>query len=152
MEIDARDSSKSLNITQSFFADEVTFIRDFSEGVMSSLILPFDYHASDFSGTFHIINGINGDKPIRSDPIENLEANKAYYFMPSANISTVTFKNVTLQPTVVQVNGTEEWKLIGFYDIVKSQERSDVVYGIASKNGTTYEKGDIVKMGMNAKI
>jgi hypothetical protein len=151
-----------VNITEDIEkVSSVTYNRTFAPGVVTTVILPFNYTCNGSEGgTFYSFKDVTdySFKDANSDEVKHewvckmeelsngsLTANTPYLFVPSAttmtfpNISNMTGGVVTLQPTTLNEYGgattNAAWNFYGTYNW-KLWTSSDNDYGFAAEYGT----------------
>lgn len=137
----------------------VTYTRSFTDGLCSTIMLPFDFNASKFTnGTFHILDKVeHNDKgewiaTLSAEITGTIKANTPYIFKPTGNTTSVTFSNVTIEATSVESNGDSNWELVGVYAKKVWTEKSTNDFGFAAENIDNFKVGDFVKAGEGAWI
>ncbi len=171
------DSEDEVKFEESVFVSNVTYYRTVTQGIPTTIILPFDFTAKDFGGKFYTFNGVDESKwtavmpEVAADEndVVHLYANTPYIFKPSETVENkgFTFSNVTIQPTTGGTTTTiDDWEFHGTYEKVIWNEDKDKtnsktttdVYGFAaaSKENTegdqTIAAGDFVRAGYNVSI
>ena len=157
-EIDG-SSNDELNITSELNVTKLTYNRTFEGGRASTIMLPFDFDASEVDGKFYTLANYewNGNEATitMSEPITELKANTPYIFKPNQTIENIVFdRKVTLKPTTIQKNGIPEWKLVGVYNKKVWETNSSNEYGFAGTDDpdNNITAGEFVKAGVGASI
>lgn len=152
-------SNEDLNITSEITVNKVSYNRTFEGSRASTIILPFDFDASEVDGNFYTLASYewNGNEATikMSEPITELKANTPYIFKPNQTIENIVFnRKVTLQPTTILENGIPEWKLVGVYNKKVWEANSSNEYGFAGTDDpdNNITAGEFVKAGVGASI
>lgn len=157
------NSDEAVSFTEHKEHATVIYDRNFTKGVTSTIVLPFDFDATDLDGTLHTISSIdvqNGKWVAKaSDAITEGLANTPYLFKPNSDIVSTTFKDITIEPTAESAItiGKSNWQMKGVYQFKKWDADSPSDYGFAgaaqeSTEGEAIKAGDFVRVGKGAKI
>lgn len=128
-----------------FTAEKSKFYRQFSEGVPSSLCLPFSPAATS-DGKFYTYKS-EDDKHIVLTTVDAPQANTPYFFYPSSNVTLSS----SVQQTIGMVTTADEMTSNNLYGVYGGKSFAGVcnAYGMASTaftyNGKSYPAGTFVK-------
>ena len=151
------DSETTVSTEASATAVPVVYLRKFKLGVTSTIMLPFNFDASSFSGTFYQLSNVNMSN-WRADAESvtgELTANTPYLFTPSADIDKVVFSGVSLVSTSGDhsVEIVSNWKFVGVYEKILWTSAPSGEYGFSAiDKGDNISAGDFVKIGANVRI
>ncbi len=131
----------SLNLENQIEVNELTFQRTFKAGVPATIMLPFDFIPDDNVGKFYTLQSVEHENGVwtakMSQPITGIiQANTPYIFMPTNDITPsnyMTFRNITLKPTIINDNGSGDWTLHGVYEKTQLDGFNQVNYGFAGQ-------------------
>ena len=136
---------------------DFTFTRSFSEGVASTVCLPFAITGMT-SGTLYAFTSIEeeaGEYVVRMTSVASTPttANTPYLFMPSAT-GDVTFTGTTTVPASVTPGSTSNgnWTFAGTYEYKTWDELPagcTALYGFAANTQNTVSPGDFVKVKLS---
>lgn len=152
-------SGAAVVINKATKVDELTFYRQFTKKVTSTVMFPFSFNANEqgIKGTFHTVTKVGPDEngvwtALMSNPVTNIQANTPYIFNPSVDIAkSITFKNITLVPnSEILPNGTNGWQLNGVYSKKIWEQDSDDEYGFAGQEVDDIQVGEFVLAGEGA--
>lgn len=130
--------------------------RAFAGGKKHTVCLPFEPTALLTSGKVFEFTGISGDKMVMTEvSATTLEANKPYIFEPTADMTDITFNNVTVNigqdPKTTQADFTFQ----GTYTSKTTWTEAELgkCYGFTAKAADGYEQGMFAKLndGASAK-
>ncbi len=156
------DSDANVTFTEQIENATVTFNREFTKGVNSTLILPFGFTlTNEFKteyGNFYSLTEIryNDDdnqwEGWLDNPVDGeVAANTPYVFVPSKTFNSITFTDVTIEttsPKDVTVNGenSNDWTFKGTYSRIENFETHDKpIYGFAGTNNSSIAVGEFVR-------
>ena len=150
------DSETTVNPTAGKVT-RVVYLRKFKLGVTSTIMLPFNFDASSFSGTFYQLSSVNmSDWTAGAESVPGpLSANTPYLFTPSADIDKVVFSGVSLVSTSGEhsVEIGSNWSFVGVYEKILWTSAPNGEYGFSAINkGNNIAAGDFVKIGANVRI
>ncbi len=169
------NSNNSVVISKQQDNQTVVFHRTFTEGIYTTIILPFDFTAAAFGNDeFYTFTGVDEKTweatmtqvaPKSEDNVVHLNANTPYIFKPSAETaakSEFVFTNVTIKPTTGE-NTTKVgvWEFHGTYEKMVWNTDDELetknVYGFAATSETNREgkaiaAGEFVRAGYNVSI
>ncbi|MBR2201083.1 MAG: hypothetical protein IJ894_10120 [Bacteroidales bacterium] len=150
------DSETTVNPTVGK-ATRVVYLRKLKSGVTSTIMLPFNFDASSFSGTFYQLSSVNmSDWTAGAESVPGpLSANTPYLFTPSADIDKVVFSGVSLVSTSGDhsVEIGSNWSFVGVYEKILWTSAPSGEYGFSAINkGDNISAGDFVKIGANVRI
>lgn len=150
------DSETTVNPTAGE-ATRVVYLRKLKSGVTSTIMLPFAFDASSFSGTFYRLSSVNmSDWTAGAESVPGpLSANTPYLFTPSADIDKVVFSGVSLVSTSGDhsVEIGSNWSFVGVYEKILWTSAPSGEYGFSAINkGNNIAAGDFVKIGANVRI
>ena len=162
------NSTYSLTLTEAISVKSVTYNRSFTDdGGAYTIMLPFEFNASDANGTFYTLKSIGADEndptigiATPSSAVDKVEANKPYIFMPGENatFSKMTFSDVTLEATTSEsltlTNDCENtnWKLHGVYDKKVWTADNGNEYGFAAVANDDVAAGEFVHFVTGATL
>ena len=161
--VESGSALASLCSTYSGQTVRVTFSREFTQNVSSTICLPFGFTADDTEqGTFHHFEGVDESWQVHmSQAVNEIEANKSYLFIP-AKTGTITFTgtidNVAASYAPIADSDTEGWKFEGTYekivwDDAEKWGEANAVYAFVAKKlseTSTANPGDFVKLNVGA--
>ena len=151
------DRETTVSTEASATAVPVVYLRKFKLGVTSTIMLPFAFDASSFSGTFYKLKSVDMSN-WRADAESvtgKLTANTPYLFTPSADIDKVVFSGVSLVSTSGDHSAEigSNWKFVGVYEKILWTSAPNGEYGFSAINkGDNISAGDFVKIGANVRI
>ena len=152
-------SGAAVVINKATKVDELTFYRQFTKEVTSTVMFPFSFNAKEqgIQGTFHTVTKVGPDEngvwtALMSNSVTNIQANTPYIFNPSEDIAkSITFKDITLVPNnEILPNGTNGWQLNGVYSKKIWEQDSDDEYGFAGQEAEGIQVGEFVLAGEGA--
>ena len=148
----------------------ITVKRNFTTGVNSTIMLPFAFDASSFTGgTFHTLSSVAPDEDgvwtaTMSDQITNIAANTPYIFVP-AQTGVISFTSESLTATATGTfdnKCNDDWTLQGVYEKTVWTTRQSSIYGFASKSADAKDEtgtkigqiqaGEFVRAGANSSV
>ena len=154
-------SSEPISIASDIEVDEVTYSRTFESGSYT-VILPFGFDASSVAGTFYTLADIQPEtgtvwKAIMSDPVQTIEANKPYIFVPNAPITEIkitgkTTLHKTVDAPLTNVCANTNWKLHGVYSQKVWTDEDVNNYGFAAAAKDEIAAGEFVHFVTGAWI
>lgn len=155
-------SSEPISIASDIEVDEVTYSRTFESGAYT-IMLPFGFDASSVDGNFYTLADIKGDKSapvweaIMSDPVQTVEANKPYIFVPNAPITEIkitgkTTLHKTVDAPLTNVCANTNWKLHGVYSQKVWTDEDVNNYGFAAAAKDEIAAGEFVHFVTGAWI
>lgn len=155
-------SSEQISITSDIEVDEVTYSRTFESGSYT-VMLPFGFDASSVDGNFYTLADIKGDKSapvweaIMSDPVQTIEANKPYIFVPNAPITEIkitgkTTLHKTVDAPLINNCANSNWKLHGVYATKTWTEDNLNEYGFAAAAKDEIAAGEFVHFVTGASL
>ena len=149
-----------VEITDDIEVDKVTFSRAFTNGATSTIILPFEITAGNYSGgTFYKLNSIyadNGDWKADVNKVMDVMAHTPYIFVPNGDEFTIT-GSVTLQPTVNANTKVSDgnWTFTGVYARKRwgadAGDNKDYCFA-ANETDDGIHIGDFVKIGTYVQL
>ena len=151
------DRETTVSTEASATAVPVVYLRKLKSGVTSTIMLPFNFDASSFSGTFYQLSSVNmSDWTAGAESVPGpLSANTPYLFTPSADIDKVVFSGVSLVSTSGDhsVEIGSNWSFVGVYEKILWTSAPSGEYGFSAINkGDNISAGDFVKIGANVRI
>ncbi|MBR1410458.1 MAG: hypothetical protein IJ580_05100 [Prevotella sp.] len=137
----------------------VAFIREFTEGVSSTVCLPFGFTPSATEqGTFHRLESVNDERTIvnMSTAVSETDANVPYIFIP-AKTGNITFVGIidevpaTCEPTA---DTRGDWTFEGTYSLLQWSDATllgeyTAVYGYVAQS---YETNGNLQPGQFRKV
>jgi len=148
----ADDGTGVAGLTEGW-AGNITWNRSFTGGKKHTVCLPFDPTALKSSGKVFEFTGISDDKMVMTEvSATTLEPNKPYIFEPTADMTDITFNNVTVNidadPKTTQANFTFQ----GTYTSKTTWTETELgkCYGFTAKAANGYEQGMFAKLGSEA--
>ena len=156
-------SNSSISIDDDIEVDEVTYTRTFESGSYT-VMLPFGFTVDGtVNGKFYTLKSIEPKSETvseakMSDPIETVEANKPYIFVPDAAITEIKIsgKKTTLKSTVgaplTNVCENKNWKLHGVYDKKVWTDEDVNLYGFAAAPQDGISAGEFVHFVTGASL
>lgn len=156
-------SNSSISISDDIIVDEVTYTRKFESGSYT-VMLPFGFTVDGtVNGKFYTLKSIEPKSETvseakMSDPIETVEANKPYIFIPDATITEIKIsgKKTTLKSTVgaplTNVCENKNWKLHGVYDKKVWTDEDVNLYGFAAAPQDGISAGEFVHFVKGASL
>ncbi|MBO7463160.1 MAG: CotH kinase family protein [Bacteroidales bacterium] len=153
-------SNESLAITSSVAVDKVIYKRTFDGSRTSTIMLPFDFDASEVDGSFYTLASYEWKDNVAtltmSNPITEIKANTPYIFKPNKTLENIVFdRDITLQATSeIEKNGTSQWQLIGVYDkkVWTEQKRNEYGFAGTDDDANKIKAGEFVWAGIGASI
>ena len=139
---------------------DVSFTRNFTEGVSSTVCLPYEITPETSAGKFYAFKGVSEKDGVytvtMSETATTLAANTPYLFVPAAT-GDVTFTGTVAEAaaTYTPTDVTEgEWTFVGTYSKVTYDAEDKwgdyaAIYGFVAKNldeAQTFKAGEFVKM------
>ena len=139
---------------------DVSFTRNFTQGVSSTVCLPYEVTPETSVGKFYAFKGVtekDGEYTVTmSEESSTLAANTPYLFVPAAT-GDVTFTGTVAEAaaTYTPTDVTEgEWTFVGTYSKVTYDAEDKwgdyaAIYGFVAKNldeAQTFKAGEFVKM------
>ena len=126
-------------------------------------MLPFGFDASIVDGNFYTLADIQPEtgtvwKAIMSVPVQTVEANKPYIFVPDAAITEIKIsgKKTTLKSTIgaplTNVCENKNWKLHGVYDRKVWTDEDVNLYGFAAAPQDGISAGEFVHFVTGASL
>ena len=153
------DNELKLAIVNNREVQSVVITREFINNTTSTVVLPFDIAAGQYSGgKFYAFSNMiyEDDKWIAEmkEEVNAITAHTPYLFVPTATTLTIT-GGVTLKsgsPVTVERNG---WQFIGVYEKKTWKTRKNDDYGFAGyniKEGSGIVAGEFVHAGKGAWV
>ena len=155
-------SNSSISIDDDIEVDEVTYIRTFESGSYT-VMLPFGFTVDGtVNGKFYTLKSIEPKSETvseakMSDPIETVEANKPYIFVPDAAITEIkitgkTTLHKTVDAPLINVCANTNWKLHGVYSQKVWTDEDVNNYGFAAAAKDEIAAGEFVHFVAGAWI
>ena len=155
-------SSYAVDIPTDVAVGQVFFVRNFSVGKPSTVILPFSINASNVSGaefyTFAGVEKVAGEWTCTMNEVATtLTANTPYLLMPTA--ANVQFDapeggftlNTTGGGSLQATSG--DWQFVGTYTGEQWEEAPTGVYGFSAQNTADgISQGEFVKVGAKVRV
>ncbi len=155
-------SNSSISIDDDIEVDEVTYTRTFESGSYT-VMLPFGFTVDGtVNGKFYTLKSIDPisetvSEAKMSDPIETVEANKPYIFVPNAPITEIkitgkTTLHKTVDAPLTNVCENTNWKLHGVYSQKVWTDEDVNNYGFAAAAKDEIAAGEFVHFVTGASL
>lgn len=159
--------NNALIIKDDVIADSLTFDREFTAGVASTIMVPFNYSVnSAMKAKFYeftdIAQNAEGAWKVYAKQVTVLQAHTPYMVVPTAS-GELTF----VGPFVLWTNnnggayeksiGSTAWKAVGVYtkkrwDVGENEEEIGKIYGFAAQAKSEKNPGDFVRGGKKVAV
>ena len=152
-------SLETIEVENEIEVSSLKLERKFTAGVNTTIALPFEFNASDFSGgTFHTLkrvyhNGTEWVAELSPAITGTILANTPYIYQPETSSTEVTFSNVKIEKTqelTVKPEGSD-WELVTAYSKMEWNDKSkDYGYAASANDERGIKVGDFVRAGKGA--
>lgn len=152
-------SLETIEVENEIEVSSLKLERKFTAGVNTTIALPFNFNASNFSGgTFHTLkrvyhNGTEWIAELSPAITGTILANTPYIYQPETSSTEVTFSNVKIEKTqelTVKPEGSD-WELVTAYSKMEWNDKSkDYGYAASANDERGIKVGDFVRAGKGA--
>ena len=152
-------SLETIEVENEIEVSSLKLERKFTAGVNTTIALPFEFNASNFSdGTFHTLkrvyhNGTEWIAELSPAITGTILANTPYIYQPGTSSTEVTFTNVKIEKTqelTVKPEGSD-WELVTAYSKMEWNDKSkDYGYAASANDERGIKVGDFVRAGKGA--